>query len=702
MWNIILAASLGIVSVFGEIPKLPYVSLPLSDFESFQFEKILVISDVHGDDLALFQSLWLSLRKLNETEHISFEDFLLHVDSAMTGEDVIPLYRGQDVLLVQMGDLLDRGPNGRGCVDIINAVPSAIGWTTRILYGNHDMYALMGHSYWDMVHVDDDIDRIKEFGITAVGELKNWYLDNGLLAVRVKDHALFVHGGMELEWLFEHMPFETKDRVCIDRINGHIRNSLLEMTQSMVHALTNFDSPVMSRKIFSINDQNTACTEVDRVLDFFNVKHIVVGHTPQIERRMTSRCHNKIIFSDAMMSRWMINPEQDIEDLDGTQPGALIMDLSGDIRAFYSIGIDDPEIFEQSIFDIDQAKDSEDKENDITSSLVKSKSPGMLPIIFQDNFVTIMRHSSTGFFLKPTDPEQMRILEYIQAEMVEEDDKPHPGLPVIVLGHHVVALGIQRSHPLIEKPDEAVVAVTRLFHSYSLCVGFVPKPEDSTLVKTRPNLWIHSFFNEEHYVIINLSRVRRCLDRNELEVELLFINTILGSQDLAQSSFSADDSQTSIQDHSFPRPATHDGKIGYLENLPHGILFEDIQSMVNTGHYGMPSSVARVPETALFVVSEESIALTNTNCDSKLAYQIIGIIDFLHYRNIRLGIDDMRQDELDHVLSFFRADDTDKNAVRLIDFSQMEKCQDKKMLASERAYVTYALEPFLEDSEDDK
>lgn len=698
MWNIILAASLGIVSVFGEIPKLPYVSLPLSDFESFQFEKIIVISDVHGDDLALFQSLWLSLRKLNETEHISFEDFLLHVDSAMTGEDVIPLYRGENVLLVQMGDLLDRGPNGRGSVDIINAIPSAIGWTTRILYGNHDMYALMGHSYWDMVHIDDDIDRINEFGITAVGELKNWYLENGLLAVRVKNHALFVHGGMELEWLFEHMPFETKDRVCIDRINGHIRNSLAEMTQSMVHALTNSDSPVMSRKIFSINDQNTACTEIDRVLDFFNVQHIVVGHTPQIERRMTSRCHEKIIFTDAMMSRWMINPEQDMEDLDGTQPGALIMDLSGDIRAFYSNGIDDPKIFQHPILDIDQAKDSEEKENDITSSLVKS--PGMLPIIFQDDFVTIMRHSSTGFFLKPTDPEQMRILEYIQAEMVEEDDKPHPGLPVIVLGHHMVALGILGSHPLIDKPDEAVLAVTRLFHSYSLCVGFVPKPEDSSFVKRRPKLWIHSFFNEEHYVIINLSRVRRCLERTELEVELLFVNTSLGSQDLAQASVHDDDSLTSLEDHSFPRPATHDGKSGYLENLPHA-LFEEIQSMVNTGHYGMPSSVAQVSGTALFVESDKSIALTNMDCDSNLAYQIIGIIDFLHYRNIRLGIDDMRQDELEHILSFFRTD-TEGNAVRLIGFSQMEKCPDTKMLASERAYVTYALEPFLEDSEDDE
>jgi hypothetical protein len=455
----------------------------------------------------------------------------------------------------------------------------------------------------------------------------------------------------------------------------------------------------MSRKIFSITDQNTACTEVNRLLDFFNVKHIVVGHTPQIERRMTSRCHNKIIFSDAMMSRWMINPEQDMEDLEGSQPGALIMDLSGDIRAFYSNGIDDPEIFEHPILDIDQAQDSQDKENDIPSSLVKPKSPGMLPIIFQDDFVTIMRHSSTGFFLKPTDPEQMRLLEYIQAEMVQEDDTPHPGLPVILLGHHLVALGILGSHPLIEKPDEAVLAVTRLFHSYSLCVGFVPKPEDSSFVKRRPKLWIHSFFNEEHYVIINLSRVRRCIDRTELEVELLFVNTSLGSQDLAQARVGDDDSLTSLDDHSYPRPATHDGKSGYLENLPHA-LFEEIQSIVNTGHYGMPSSVAQVSETTLFVESGKSIALSYTNFDSNHAYQIIGIIDFLHYRNIRLGIDDMRQDELEHVLSFFCAD-TDRNAVRLIDFSQMEKCRDTKMLASERAYVTYALEPFLENSEDD-
>ena len=55
-------------------------AIPSGNLDSTVHSKVVVISDVHGDDLGFLKSLWIGLRSVNASETISFADFRAEFD----------------------------------------------------------------------------------------------------------------------------------------------------------------------------------------------------------------------------------------------------------------------------------------------------------------------------------------------------------------------------------------------------------------------------------------------------------------------------------------------------------------------------------------------------------------------------------------------------------------------------------------------
>ena len=336
-------------------------AIPSGNLDSTVHSKVVVISDVHGDDLGFLKSLWIGLRSVNASETISFADFRAEFDFFLATQTTQrpPLYAAADTALVQMGDLVDRGKYGKRCIDILAAIEPVIGWPVRHLYGNHDMFSMIDWGYEDMIHPEEDIERVNG-SFPRNGALWTELVSKSLLTVRVANPAregsgsLFVHAGIDLEWLTQQNRHSVV--VPIDSLNQRI-SSLITDPSIPVERLQAFfgdhQSPVMTRTIPTSYDEDV-CGGLSEVLRLFGVARMIVGHTPQSGRRVVSRCDGTFILTDVAMSRWMMNLRHDERDLAGGQPSAVLLRHTADgdyesIATFYTRDIASDYIFERPI-----------------------------------------------------------------------------------------------------------------------------------------------------------------------------------------------------------------------------------------------------------------------------------------------------------------------------------------------------------------
>ena len=317
-------------------------SLPNGTIEASDYSRILVIPDVHGDDQMFLKSLYLGLQIVNDSEVISFGKFSAFFDDAlMSGGPVIhdPLYSRTDTVLVQMGDLLHRGPFGKRCIQILGLVERVIGWHTLSLYGNHDIMASgpFFRNYWNPA------DDFLWSDIADGGPLWETLTSQSLLMLRLNPRegidyrhpkspaTLFVHAGVELKWL----NLVKLDRVAGESVTDHINgiNAMAQLwaqmhPQSALEDLFAIDiSPVTTRAV-SDGIPAVECAKLEKVLEHFQVARIVVGHTPQRSLTVETLCDGKFILTDVYMSRWMQFPHS--HEMWEGRPGAFLMNIGSD------------------------------------------------------------------------------------------------------------------------------------------------------------------------------------------------------------------------------------------------------------------------------------------------------------------------------------------------------------------------------------
>ncbi len=231
--------------------------------------EVVAIGDVHGD----------------------FDQFV----SILQGADLVDQdlnWIGGKTHLVQVGDVLDRGPDSRAIMDLIMVLEQQAplqGGYVHFLLGNHEIMLMKTDLRY--VHEGEILSYggLKEMvrALRPDGEYGSWLAGHNA-AIRI-NNALFVHAGISEDYA----------SVPVDSINELVRS---EIARDWAEPSGIFSStgPVWFRGMAV--DRGSAIRRVlEEVLETNSADIIVIGHTVSIEG-IETRFSGRVIMIDAGMS----------------------------------------------------------------------------------------------------------------------------------------------------------------------------------------------------------------------------------------------------------------------------------------------------------------------------------------------------------------------------------------------------------------
>lgn len=247
--------------------------------------RVVALGDIHGDITAMRTALWLG-GLIDDDDH----------------------WTGGDTVVVQTGDLLDRGDDEQEIIDLLKdlqAEAADAGGAMHLLQGNHElMNVALDFSYVtdagfadfeDAPGVDPDDPWLSDLEPHTRARASA-FMPGGSYATKIAMHPVvvivgdtaFTHGGV--------LPSYASD---IERINREVAEWLLGMNELGMHIVEDDDSPVWSRH-YSDEPSATDCKKLDRALEIMGVERMVVGHT--VQDHITSACGDKVWRVDVGMS----------------------------------------------------------------------------------------------------------------------------------------------------------------------------------------------------------------------------------------------------------------------------------------------------------------------------------------------------------------------------------------------------------------
>ena len=275
-----------------------------------KYDYVVSVPDIHGDLDVLLRSLWMARGEIEGAEAAgSFPAFKTLFSNAVAGAPAaVSPAPTKRVLVVQTGDIIDRGAESLSCYKAIWQVEKVMGWTLINLIGNHELMTIAGQAD-HYAHPND----IKEFGSLAArraafspgGKVWKRITDDFFFMARVSfgdsENVLFVHAGMHPKWI-KTLKTKTGD-TSIGGMNKFLMDELKRNPNS--DFLSSAVSPVWTREMAQDTDSVVCSNLLPQVLTALNVTRIVVGHTPQEALVSTARCDARIVLADVAMSRWM-------------------------------------------------------------------------------------------------------------------------------------------------------------------------------------------------------------------------------------------------------------------------------------------------------------------------------------------------------------------------------------------------------------
>ena len=106
---------------------------------------------------------------------------------------VAPLLDRPDTVIVQVGDLIDRGPDSRGVLDLVRGRLEADPHRWIQLLGNHESQYLGGEPFWPQRLADD------EAALLRTWWLKEWLRVAAAVRTREGEELLICHAGMTVD-----------------------------------------------------------------------------------------------------------------------------------------------------------------------------------------------------------------------------------------------------------------------------------------------------------------------------------------------------------------------------------------------------------------------------------------------------------------------------------------------------------------------
>jgi hypothetical protein len=216
---------------------------------------------------------------------------------------------GGELVVVQTGDILDRGDDESAIIELLDKLAGeakATGGALIYLLGNHELM----NAAADFRYVTPG--GMKDFG----GDREHALGPGGAWAKRLAQHnviaivgdTVFSHAGVLPDWVSH-----------IDDTNLSSRCWLDGQAREPAAALTSDDSPVWNRE-YGIPDK-ADCAALKGVLDKLGVKRMVVGHTVQ-EHGITSACDGALWRIDVGLAKLYGGPIEvlSIEDATNQSP----------------------------------------------------------------------------------------------------------------------------------------------------------------------------------------------------------------------------------------------------------------------------------------------------------------------------------------------------------------------------------------------
>lgn len=249
-------------------------------------ERVVALGDVHGDLAATRRALRLA--------------------GAIDEGDA---WVGGKLVLVQTGDILDRGDDEQEILDLFTSLQAQAhkaGGAIYQLNGNHEFMNAMGDFRY--VTPGGFIDFVETETIPEPLTAKPRalaFLPGGTYATRLAAYdmvtmvgdTVFVHGGV-LPRFVDGLEQANRDSRCF----------LLGQAEPP-QAVLDPEGPLWTRA-FSTGD--SACEELEKTLQSLGAKRMVVGHTPQLQG-ITSACDGKVWRIDTGMASFYQGPTEVLE-----------------------------------------------------------------------------------------------------------------------------------------------------------------------------------------------------------------------------------------------------------------------------------------------------------------------------------------------------------------------------------------------------
>eukprot|EP00756_Hemistasia_phaeocysticola_P014661 Hpha_TRINITY_DN15350_c1_g1::TRINITY_DN15350_c1_g1_i1::g.88813::m.88813 len=262
--------------------------LPVLFFTVPVARRVVAVGDLHGD----FHNGVMTLRQAGVV-------------------DAKGNWSGGETLLIQMGDLADRGPEVCELYDLFTKLrrqAEDVGGEVVNLFGNHEMMNLQGNNKYTM----------SELWKGRFGGLQGWraafhpstgkygrVIASEFTAAHQEGSVLFIHAGL----LAAHAKLGVAGlthRMRDDVARGHWHAAMVNIGR---------EAPVWTR--LQIREaEHGNCSRVEQALKVLNadgsspgVERIVVGHTIQRQGIAASYCEGRLIAMDVAISGWMPGPE---------------------------------------------------------------------------------------------------------------------------------------------------------------------------------------------------------------------------------------------------------------------------------------------------------------------------------------------------------------------------------------------------------
>ncbi len=199
----------------------------------------------------------------------------------------------KDAIVVQTGDLTDRGPDGKSLLDWIQTLErQAVEHNSEfvVLLGNHEVMNLQGD--WRYVSRADVLGfggvdaRKKAFSMQEKGEIATW-LRNKDAVVQIGD-TVFVHGGVSRDYARP-----------ATALSSDVWAAMLGVGDRRILGES---GPLWYRGYWNHTEEQ-ACQEAQFVLSTMGATRMVMGHTTQRDGQIRARCNGTLFAIDTGISQ---------------------------------------------------------------------------------------------------------------------------------------------------------------------------------------------------------------------------------------------------------------------------------------------------------------------------------------------------------------------------------------------------------------